>query len=49
MFYMFFSKARKVDDSGPSGLVPSQMLEERRKAFVVPDHDYTHKSCKCDL
>ena len=39
-------QAKKVDENGPSGLIPSQTLEEKRKAFVRPEYDYTHKSCK---
>ena len=35
-----------MDDNGPSGLIPSQTLEEKRKAFVKPEYDYTHKSCE---
>ncbi|KAI0230188.1 MAGUK p55 subfamily member 6, partial [Lamellibrachia satsuma] len=42
-------QARKVDDNGPSGLIPSQTLEEKRKAFVKPEYDYTHKSLLCGL
>ncbi len=34
-----------MDKNGLSGLIPSQQLEEKRKAFVKPEHDYTHKSC----
>ena len=37
-------QARKVDENGPSGLIPSQQLEEKRKAFVRPEYDYTQKS-----
>ena len=39
-------QAKKVDENGPSGLIPSQTLEEKRKAFVRPEYDYTHKSRK---
>jgi len=27
-----------------SGMIPSQQLEEKRKAFVRPEFDYTQKS-----
>lgn len=30
-----------------TGLVPSQELEERRKAFVPPESDYVHKIGIC--
>ena len=39
-------QAKKVDENSPSGLIPSQSLEEKRKAFVRPEYDYTHKSCE---
>jgi len=43
-------QAKKVDDqASPSGLIPSQALEERRKAFVRPEYDYTHKSLLCGI
>lgn len=29
------------------GLIPSQELEERRKAFVAPEADYVHKIGIC--
>ncbi|XP_059485902.1 protein PALS2 isoform X2 [Neocloeon triangulifer] len=35
-------QAKKVGSSGHAGLIPSQELEERRKAFVDPDKDYCH-------
>ena len=37
-------QAKKVDENGAGGLIPSQTLEEKRKAFVKPEHDFTHKS-----
>lgn len=36
-------QAKKVDGDGTTGLIPSQELEERRKAFVAPEADYVHK------
>lgn len=42
-------QAKKVDKNGPSGLIPSQHLEENRKAFVKPENDFTHKSLLCGL
>jgi hypothetical protein len=33
--------------SGPAGLIPSQELEERRKAFVAPEADFVHKIGFC--
>lgn len=42
-------QARKVDQNGPTGLIPSQTLEEKRKAFVPPEYDYSHKSLLCGL
>ena len=38
-------QARKVDSDEKSGLIPSQLLEEKRKAFVRPEFDYTQNSC----
>ncbi|CAB3371572.1 Hypothetical predicted protein [Cloeon dipterum] len=35
-------QAKLVGSSGHAGLIPSQELEERRKAFVDPDKDYCH-------
>jgi len=29
-----------------TGMIPSQQLEEKRKAFVRPEFDYTQKSCE---
>ena len=43
---ILYFQAKKVDQNGASGLIPSQNLEEKRKAFVKPEYDYTHKSCK---
>ncbi|KAF4522807.1 hypothetical protein B566_EDAN017159 [Ephemera danica] len=40
-------QAKKVGSNGPAGLIPSQELEERRKAFVDPDKDYVHKIGIC--
>nr|CAG4643809.1 EOG090X032R [Lepidurus arcticus] len=40
-------QAKKVGWSGPAGLIPSQELEERRKAFVAPEADYVHKIGFC--
>ncbi|XP_068140511.1 protein PALS2 isoform X4 [Drosophila tropicalis] len=34
-------------ESGKIGLIPSQELEERRKAFVAPEADYVHKIGIC--
>jgi len=40
-------QAKKVGSNGPAGLIPSQELEERRKAFVKPEADYVHKISVC--
>ncbi|KAK6622858.1 hypothetical protein RUM43_008705 [Polyplax serrata] len=40
-------QAKKVGWNEPTGLIPSQELEERRKAFVIPDHDFVHKISMC--
>uniref|UniRef100_A0A1B6CDZ8 MAGUK p55 subfamily member 6 n=1 Tax=Clastoptera arizonana TaxID=38151 RepID=A0A1B6CDZ8_9HEMI len=40
-------QAKKVGSNGPAGLIPSQELEERRKAFVKPEADYVHKISIC--
>jgi hypothetical protein len=40
-------QAKKVGSNGPAGLIPSQELEERRKAFVKPEADYVHKIGIC--
>lgn len=42
-------QAIKVGSDVPSGLIPSQQLEEKRKAFVRPEYDYTHNSLLCGL
>lgn len=42
-------QAKKISEDGPSGLIPSQALEEKRKAFVRPEYDYTHKSLLCGI
>ncbi|KAK9510307.1 hypothetical protein O3M35_005118 [Rhynocoris fuscipes] len=40
-------QAKLVEGNGPAGLIPSQELEERRKAFVKPEADYVHKISVC--
>uniref|UniRef100_A0A131Z4I8 Calcium/calmodulin dependent serine protein kinase/membrane associated guanylate kinase n=1 Tax=Rhipicephalus appendiculatus TaxID=34631 RepID=A0A131Z4I8_RHIAP len=40
-------QARRVSASGPAGLIPSQELEERRRAFVRPEFDYATKTKMC--
>lgn len=40
-------QAKKYGWNGPIGLIPSQELEERRKAFVKPEADYVHKISIC--
>ena len=40
-------QAQKVGWSGPAGLIPSQELEERRKAYVAPEADFVHKIGFC--
>ncbi|KAF2898279.1 hypothetical protein ILUMI_07895 [Ignelater luminosus] len=40
-------QAKKVGSNGPAGLIPSPELEERRKAFVVPEADFVHKISIC--
>ncbi|XP_076374125.1 protein PALS2-like isoform X2 [Tachypleus tridentatus] len=40
-------QARIVDSKGPTGLIPSQELEERRRAFVRPEFNFTTKSSMC--
>lgn len=40
-------QAKKIGSNGPAGLVPSQELEERRKAFVKPEADFVHKISIC--
>lgn len=34
-------QAKKVGDNRPAALIPSQKLEESRKAFCKPEHDFT--------
>ncbi|KAF6214708.1 hypothetical protein GE061_009451 [Apolygus lucorum] len=36
-------QAKKVGQDSTTGLIPSQEMEERRKAFVAPEADYVHK------
>ncbi|KAF5308813.1 hypothetical protein FQR65_LT06046 [Abscondita terminalis] len=40
-------QAKKVGSDGPAGLIPSPELEERRKAFVIPEADFVHKIGIC--
>ncbi|KAF6215628.1 hypothetical protein GE061_010384 [Apolygus lucorum] len=40
-------QAKKVGQDSTTGLIPSQELEERRKAFVAPEADYVHKISVC--
>lgn len=40
-------QAKKIGNSGPTGLIPSLELEERRKAFVPPESDFVHKISIC--
>jgi len=40
-------QARLAECSGPSGLIPSRELEERRKAYVEKEADYTTKIGLC--
>ncbi|XP_055684843.1 protein PALS2 isoform X2 [Lutzomyia longipalpis] len=40
-------QAKHVGTEGPIGLIPSQELEERRKAYVHPEADYVHKISIC--
>lgn len=40
-------QARHAGTDGPTGLVPSQELEERRQAYVPPEADYVHKISIC--
>lgn len=40
-------QAQLMEPPGPMGLIPSQELEERRKAFVPPEADYVHKIGIC--
>ncbi|XP_066263298.1 protein PALS2-like isoform X9 [Branchiostoma lanceolatum] len=36
-------QAANAENNGPAGLIPSQVLEERRKAFVKPEYDYVER------
>ncbi|CAL1276289.1 unnamed protein product [Larinioides sclopetarius] len=40
-------QARRLDAMGHAGLIPSQELEERRRAFVRPEFDHATKSTMC--
>ncbi|XP_037074880.1 MAGUK p55 subfamily member 6-like isoform X2 [Pollicipes pollicipes] len=40
-------QAQRVGVNAPAGLIPSQELEERRKAYVPPESDYVHKIGIC--
>lgn len=40
-------QARHAGTEGPTGLVPSQELEERRQAYVSPEADFVHKISIC--
>lgn len=40
-------QAKHIGSDGPTGLIPSQELEERRKAYVPPEADYVHKISIC--
>lgn len=42
-------QARIPDINGPVGLVPSDTLEEKRKAWVRPTNDYSKSSLFCGL
>ncbi|CAF1100937.1 unnamed protein product [Adineta steineri] len=42
-------QARLVKDPTQKGLIPSQYLEERRKAFVPPENDFSKTSLVCGL
>ncbi|CAF0941881.1 unnamed protein product [Didymodactylos carnosus] len=42
-------QARHVKDPSQKGLIPSQYLEERRKAFVPPENDLSKTSLVCGL
>lgn len=47
--YLFQARRVEVEGEGPTGLIPSHQLEEKRKAFVQPDYDYSKSSlCKLD-
>lgn len=40
-------QAKHAGTEGPIGLIPSQELEERRKAYVPPEADFVHKIGIC--
>ncbi len=40
-------QAKHFGNDEQTGLIPSQELEERRKAFVPPEADYVHKISIC--
>ncbi|XP_054715686.1 LOW QUALITY PROTEIN: protein PALS2-like [Uloborus diversus] len=40
-------QARRLETDGHAGLIPSQELEERRRAFVRPQYDHATKSTMC--
>ncbi|CAF0879165.1 unnamed protein product [Adineta ricciae] len=42
-------QAKHVKDPSQKGLIPSQYLEERRKAFVAPENDFSKTSLVCGL
>jgi hypothetical protein len=44
--FLFQNQARHVKDQTQKGLIPSQYLEERRKAFVPPENDFSKTSRK---
>ncbi|XP_052894341.1 protein PALS2 isoform X3 [Anopheles moucheti] len=40
-------QAKHAGEEGPTGLIPSQELEERRQAYVPPEADFVHKIGIC--
>lgn len=40
-------QAKHIGNNEQTGLIPSQELEERRKAFVPPEADFVHKISIC--
>lgn len=40
-------QAKHIGTEGPTGLIPSSELEERRQAYVAPEADYVHKISIC--
>uniref|UniRef100_A0A182NTT7 Uncharacterized protein n=1 Tax=Anopheles dirus TaxID=7168 RepID=A0A182NTT7_9DIPT len=40
-------QAKHAGEDGPTGLIPSQELEERRQAYVPPEADFVHKIGIC--